>query len=69
MPINRIQFQPGLSLAEFLKDHGTEAQCEPILERRAGTRVSCPECGKAGRPASGEDGRRSSSAGCRKQVS
>jgi hypothetical protein len=28
MPMNRIQFQPGLSMPEFLKDFGTEAQCE-----------------------------------------
>ena len=35
MPINRIQFQPGLSLPEFLEQFGTEAQCEATL-RRAG---------------------------------
>ena len=28
MPMIRIQFQPGLSMPEFLKDFGTEAQCE-----------------------------------------
>ena len=27
MAINRIQFQPGLSLPEFLARHGTEKQC------------------------------------------
>ncbi len=30
--MNRIQFQPGLSMPEFLKDYGTEAQCEQALE-------------------------------------
>jgi hypothetical protein len=28
MSMNRIQFQPGLSMPEFLKQFGTEAQCE-----------------------------------------
>lgn len=27
MAMNRIQFQPGLSMPEFLKRYGTEAQC------------------------------------------
>ena len=27
MPMNRIQFQPGLSMPEFLKRYGTEASC------------------------------------------
>ena len=31
MPMNRIQFQPGLSLAAFLRDYGTEAQCEAAV--------------------------------------
>jgi len=32
MPMNRIQFQPGLSLSTFLEQFGTEAQCETALE-------------------------------------
>lgn len=32
MAMNRIQFQPGLSMPEFLKDYGTEAQCEQALK-------------------------------------
>jgi len=32
MAMNRIQFQPGLSMPEFLKGYGTEAQCEQALE-------------------------------------
>ncbi len=31
MPMNREQFQPGLSLPEFTKLYGTEAQCEAAL--------------------------------------
>ena len=31
MPMNRIQFQPGLSLAAFLREYGTEAQCEAAV--------------------------------------
>jgi hypothetical protein len=33
MPINKIQFQPGLSLPDFLAQFGTEAQCETALEK------------------------------------
>lgn len=32
MSMNRIQFQPGLSMPDFLKDYGTDAQCEQALE-------------------------------------
>lgn len=32
MAMNRIQFQPGLSMPEFIKDYGREAQCEQALE-------------------------------------
>jgi hypothetical protein len=31
MSMNRIQFQPGLSMPEFLKQFSTEAQCEAEL--------------------------------------
>ena len=33
MPMNRIQFQPGLSLPTFLGQFGAEAQCEAALEK------------------------------------
>ncbi|MBK1733274.1 IS1595 family transposase, partial [Thiococcus pfennigii] len=33
MPMNRIQFQPGLSLPAFLAQFGTDAQCEAALEQ------------------------------------
>lgn len=32
MPMNRIQFQPGLSLPAFLQQFGTETPCETALE-------------------------------------
>lgn len=31
MPMNRIQFQPGVSLAEFFARYGTEVQCAAAL--------------------------------------
>ncbi|OYV19151.1 MAG: transposase, IS1595 family [Methylococcaceae bacterium NSM2-1] len=33
MAMNRIQFQPGLSLPAFLQQFGVEAQCEDALEQ------------------------------------
>jgi hypothetical protein len=33
MSMNRIQFQPGLSMPEFLEQFGTEAQCEAELQK------------------------------------
>ena len=45
MPMNRIQFQPGLSMPEFLQRYGTEPSCEAALEQArwpAGFR--CPRC-------------------------
>ena len=51
MAINRIQFQPGLSLTTFLEQYGTEASCEAALERwRWPDGFVCPRC--AGRIAS-----------------
>lgn len=45
MAMNRIQFQPGLSMPEFLKDYGTEVQCEQALEAvRWPQGFSCPRC-------------------------
>ena len=45
MAMNRIQFQPGLSMPEFFAQFGTEAQCESALAAArwpAGFR--CPRC-------------------------
>jgi hypothetical protein len=44
--MNRIQFQPGLSLPAFLAQFGTDAQCEAALEQaRWPEGFRCPECG------------------------
>lgn len=46
MPMNRIQFQPGLSLPAFYEQFGTEVQCEAALERaRWPGGFRCPQCG------------------------
>lgn len=34
--MNPIQFQPGLSMAEFIRLHRTEARCRRALYRRVG---------------------------------
>ena len=48
MAMNRIQFQHGLSMPDFLKDDGTEVQCEQALEAvRWPSGFSCPRCGYA----------------------
>lgn len=45
MAINRIQFQAGLSLSQFLKHYGTEAQCESAFEKaRWPSGFICPTC-------------------------
>ncbi|AVR87162.1 IS1595 family transposase [Thauera aromatica] len=45
MAMNRIQFQPGLSMPEFLKRYGTEAQCAAALEQaRWPQGFRCPSC-------------------------
>jgi len=33
MAMNRIQFQAGLPLTEFLEQHSTEAKCRRALDR------------------------------------
>jgi transposase-like protein len=46
MSMNRIQFQPGLSMPDFLKQFGTEAQCEAELKQaRWPQGFICPCCG------------------------
>ena len=43
---NMIQFQPGLSLTEFLKHYGTEEQCRSALYAfRWPKGFECPNCG------------------------
>ena len=46
MAMNRIQFQPGMSVFEFFDQFGTEAQCEAALQRtRWPQGFRCPRCG------------------------
>ena len=46
MPINKIQFQPGLSLPEFFAQFGNENQCQAALEQaRWPDGFICPDCG------------------------
>lgn len=45
MPINRIQFQPGLSIFEFTERYGTEEKCEAALAAvRWPQGYECPRC-------------------------
>jgi Zn ribbon nucleic-acid-binding protein len=45
MPMNRVQFQPGLSMFEFLQTYGTEVKCEAALEAtRWSGGYACPRC-------------------------
>jgi transposase-like protein len=49
MKMNRVQFQPGLSLPAFLEQFGTELQCESALEQaRWPDGFRCPHCGGTG---------------------
>lgn len=46
MAMNRIQFQPGLSMPEFFKLYGTEPLCAQALESsRWPEGFACPRCG------------------------
>lgn len=45
MPMNRVQFQKGLSLGEFMRRYGTEEDCERELEaQRWPQGFVCPNC-------------------------
>ena len=49
MAKNKIQFQRGMSLSEFLSRYGTEDQCNDVLFRlRWPNGFQCPECGYSG---------------------
>lgn len=46
MAINRVQFQKGLSLAQFQERYGTEEQCvQALFDSRWPTGFECPACG------------------------
>jgi transposase-like protein len=43
---NKVQFQKGFSLSEFMKHYGTEAQCrQALFQWRWPQGYVCPECG------------------------
>ncbi len=45
MSINKIQFQPGLSLPDFFTQFGTEGQCKVALEQSRWPKgFICPDC-------------------------
>jgi transposase-like protein len=49
MPKNKVQFQKGMSLSEFLAAFGTEEQCRQALMRwRWPEGFACPACGHSG---------------------
>ena len=46
MALNKVQFQKGLSINEFLKNYGTEEQCfNALYELRWPEGFQCPNCG------------------------
>jgi ribosomal protein L37AE/L43A len=50
MPMNRVQFQAGLSMPEFLERYGTEDKCRAALQAtRWPDGFACPSCGGAAR--------------------
>jgi transposase-like protein len=49
MPKNRVQFQKGMSLGQFMSQYGTEAQCQQALfSWRWPKGFVCPACAEAG---------------------
>ena len=46
MAMNRVQFQPGLSMAEFMARYGSDDSCEAaLIESRWPEGFVCPSCG------------------------
>jgi len=46
MKMNRVQFQPGLSMAEFIDQYGSDEKCEAaLIESRWPSGFACPACG------------------------
>ena len=46
MAMNRVQFQPGLSMADFMDRYGMEDQCEKaVCSSRWPNGLVCPRCG------------------------
>ena len=50
MAMNRVQFQAGLSMPEFIESYGTEARCrEALAAARWPAGFVCPACGSSAR--------------------
>jgi ribosomal protein L37AE/L43A len=50
MTMNRVQFQPGLSMPQFYERYGTEEKCQAALQAaRWPNGFACPSCGGAAR--------------------
>jgi ribosomal protein L37AE/L43A len=71
MPMNRVQFQPGLSMPEFHQRYGTEELCRAALQAaRWPAGFVCPACGGAARTSFERAGLRYWQCGkCRRQTS
>jgi ribosomal protein L37AE/L43A len=56
--MNRVQFQPGLSMAEFMQRFGSDDKCEAALvAARWPSGFACPACGGAARTSFRREGR------------
>jgi DNA-directed RNA polymerase subunit RPC12/RpoP len=71
MAQNRIQFQAGMSMPEFIAHYGTEEQCSAALEQaRWPEGFRCPRCGSAAHGVIRDDrAKRFQSKTCRHQTS
>jgi hypothetical protein len=71
MPMNRIQFQRGVSMPEFFQRYGTEAQCtQALVALRWPEGFRCPRCAFAAHYVVGHGARRLFQCrGCRHQTS
>ena len=71
MPMNRIQFQPGVSMPEFFSRYGTQAQCAAALVAlRWPQGFRCPRCSSAEHYVVGHGTRKLFQCrGCRRQTS
>lgn len=48
MPMNRVQFQRGMSIPKFMAQYGTEPQCvQALIRARFPQGFSCPRCSHA----------------------
>jgi transposase-like protein len=58
MPMNRVQFQPGLSMSEFMSRYGSDDKCEAaLLAARWPSGFVCPACGGSARTSFRRSGR------------